>query len=109
MSLSSPSTLVSVLPVPQRLNATNIASFVKQMNDLRSRRVVLDLEVTAGIDSTALAAIVQFYRRQMDRGGDVVLARASEGVRRILIVTRLEQLLRTAPSIEAAAALSEAS
>ncbi|NUP04843.1 MAG: STAS domain-containing protein [Polyangiaceae bacterium] len=95
---------ISVLALPPRVNASNIDEVVAAMGQLGARRVVLDLGATVGVDSTALGAIVKFYREQLDAGGELALARPSEGVRRVLKVTRLEEVLVTFPSVEAASA-----
>jgi anti-anti-sigma factor len=98
----------AVVHFPARVNAANIAEVLSRLEQVRARRFILDLAETQSLDSTALGAIVKTYRRQLERGGDVVLGAPSEGVRRIMAVTRLDGVLPTAPSLEAARTLEVA-
>lgn len=98
----------TIVKAPPRVNAANVADVLARIEHVRARRLILDLGETVSVDSTALGAIVRVHRRQLERGGDVVLARPSEGVRRILIVTRLDGLIPTSPDVETATAPAEA-
>lgn len=57
-------------------------------------RVLLDLNDVTFIDSTGLGAIVGAHRRFTQRGGVLELVCGSGPVRRLLSITRLDQVFR---------------
>ena len=58
-----------------------------------ARRIVVTLGEVTFLDSTALGAIVHGWRQAADLGIEFSLTGASPGIRRILAVTGLEDLL----------------
>lgn len=97
-----------ILALPQRVNAANIRDIVKSIGLAKARFVVLDLTETRVVDSTALGAMVRIFREQRERGGAFMLCSVSESVRRILRVTRLDDILPVLADAEAATAAAAA-
>ena len=92
-----------VVVPPQRVDVTNAAEFLNSIKDeIRSgnTNIVLDLTDTRAIDSTALGALVQVYKWSRIGEGDLRLASPSDGVKRLLSLTRLDKVFDLHDSIE---------
>ncbi|HEY2517445.1 MAG TPA: STAS domain-containing protein [Polyangiaceae bacterium] len=86
----------SVLELPERVSVSNTRELLDAgLGALASGtgQVVLDLRGTQTIDSTALGAIVQLSRNATSKGRALVLLAPRDGVRRVLAITRLDQVL----------------
>jgi anti-anti-sigma factor len=68
-------------------------------------RVVLDLERTRFLCSTAVGSIASTYASLKQSGGELVLAGLSADVDRIFLVTRLSTVIRIANDWEEAVSL----
>jgi anti-sigma B factor antagonist len=66
--------------------------------------VVVDMAGTTFVDSMALGVLVGAMRRLAERGGELRIACADQGVRRIFEITMLDRVFRFCPSREAALA-----
>jgi anti-sigma B factor antagonist len=87
---------LSVVSLPARVSVTNTRELLDAgLGEVTAgqRSVVLDLRTTEVLDSTALGAIVQLYRTAQARGASIVLLAPSDGVRRVLSITRLDGVL----------------
>ncbi len=86
----------SVVTLPARVDATNASAFLQRLDGLREsgkRDIVLDLEVTEVLDSTALGAIMTLFRTLRAVGGTLRLRNVGGGPRRVLQLTRLDRVL----------------
>lgn len=96
---------ISVVHMPRRVDVNNTRSFIdvvrKEMSTGQNR-VVLDLELTETIDSTALGAVVQLFKSLRASEGSLRIARTSEGVRRVFAITRLDRVFETFDTLDAA-------
>ena len=70
---------------PERVDFSNVKDFIEALHRSASqgrRCLVLDLEGTDTLDSTALGAIAEAFRATRDRRGLLVLAGPSQRIRR---------------------------
>jgi anti-sigma B factor antagonist len=66
-------------------------------------RLVVDLTSTPFVDSSGLGVLVGGLKRARLHGGDLRIAGAGEPVRTVLRLTKLDQVLREYPTVDAAA------
>lgn len=100
---------ISVVIMPRRVDVNNTRAFVDAVRREMAAgqcNVVLDLDSTETIDSTALGAIVQLFKSLRAADGSLRLARTSEGVRRVFAITRLDRVFESFDTLEAAVAAS---
>jgi anti-anti-sigma factor len=71
----------------------------------QSRSVVVDFSEVTFVDSTALGRLLAFDRQLASAGGSFALVLGGREVARALELTRLDRILRTAPSREEAVAV----
>ncbi len=67
--------------------------------------LVLDLGDVEFVDSSGLSVLITAMKRCRESGGDVVLARARNGVRKLLELTRLHRVMEVVDDLDAAVAL----
>lgn len=94
-----------VVALPQQMDAGNAHHLGRSLPRLEGGPgplVVLDLARVAALDSAAFGEMFRLHRARRACGGDVVLAGASPGVRRLLAVTRMDHVFRQFDSVEAA-------
>lgn len=65
-------------------------------------RIVVDLEGTTFIDSSALGALVAGLKTARQAGGDLRIARPSESVMTVFRLTNLDKVLRPRDDVEGA-------
>ena len=67
-----------------------------------ARGVIVDCAALGYISSVGLTALMRLHKRMSERGGHVKLAKVSAPLTRLLTVTRLNQVLLSYPSVDAA-------
>lgn len=72
------------------------------LNQQGFRNIILDLEDVNYVDSSGLSAILMGNRFCTDAGGTFVLANASSNVQKLITISRLENVLKTASSMNEA-------
>ena len=87
----------SIISAPDRLDADTRGSFrelaleaLAGLRDGGGARLVLDLSRTSHIDSAGLGMLVLVQQQASERNHGVVLRGASEEIRFLLLMTRLE-------------------
>ena len=91
--------------LPHRVDVTNTRLFVEALQkelDADHLRIVLNLEATQAIDSTALGAIVQVFKTLKSRQGTLSLCNVGSGVRRVLAITRIDRVFPIYENLDAA-------
>jgi anti-sigma B factor antagonist len=81
------------------------AALVTAFNDAVDNsqlRIVLDLSEVNTMDSSGIAAVVRSWIRVRRSGGDVVIARPAQSIRRMLTITRLMPLFKIADTLDEA-------
>ena len=88
-----------VLVTPERLDAGNRGELRRQALDLIDRAgassagaVTVDLSATRELDASGLGILVLVQKRAREQGMTTRLRAASEPVRRLLVLTRLDYL-----------------
>ncbi len=98
-----------VVQLPPRVDVTNTRLFVEALQkelDADHLRIVLNLEHTQAVDSTALGAIVQVFKTLKSRDGTLSLCCVGSGVRRVLAITRIDRVFPIYENLEAALSAS---
>ena len=57
------------------------------------KRILLNMENVAWIDSSGLGVLVAHYKRALERGGVIKILRPSQKVRTILVASKLDDVL----------------
>ena len=84
------------------LSAPDVKRLIVQAVERGSRKVVVDLAAVSFIDSSGLGALISGLRATRQAGGDLRIARPPEQARTILELTRLDTVLTSYESTEAA-------
>ena len=88
-----------------RLNMVAAPRLREQLRDLvekGSHRLVVDLSTTEFIDSSGLGALVSGLKAARQAGGDLRIASPTTQVQSVLALTRLDRVLATHDSADAA-------
>ena len=96
---------MTVIRLPERVDFGNVKAFIDALHRSATegrRCLVLDLEGTHTLDSTALGAIAEAFRKSRDRGGAIMVAGPSQRIRRTLMLTRLDRFITVCGSVLAA-------
>jgi anti-anti-sigma factor len=91
-----------VIKSPKRVDVSNasiLLETIKGQVESGCRQVIIDLNDTEAVDSTALGALVQVYKWLHLADGSLCLARVSEPVRRVLTLTRLDDIFPMYPDV----------
>ncbi len=101
---------ISVVVLPRRVDVNNTNGFMDAARAELSagqHDIVLDLGATETIDSTALGAVVQLFKSLRAHGGELRIARASDSVRRVFAITRLDHVFETFETLDDAVRASQ--
>ena len=66
--------------------------------ELRPRRLVIDLKASPLVDAAGIAVLLQTHRTMIHAGGHMVLRRPTERTRRIMRLSRLDQVFEVEES-----------
>ena len=94
------------ITLPNVVGIANVRELVKAVrNELTAgrRRIVLDLSQSDAIDSTALGALVQLFKAATAQTSELRLLAPRSGVRRVLAITRLDQVFSIDDDVSSAA------
>jgi anti-sigma B factor antagonist len=94
---------VTVLEFTGEFDAFNLAPISKAVDEIVGRgeaQVVLDLRLLTFINSSALGYLLQAHKRCVKAGGDLVVARPSKFVRKIMGTLGLDKLVRVYETVE---------
>ncbi|MCH2110061.1 MAG: STAS domain-containing protein [Polyangiaceae bacterium] len=102
---------VCVVQPPERVdvsNAAHLLEVIQQEVASGHRAILVDLGRTDTLDSTALGALVQAYKWLQTGNGSLALVAVGEPVRRVLSLTRLDDVFTLyAERSEAVAAMGQ--
>ena len=79
--------------------------FPAAINDLveaRIKRVVVDMEKVSRLNSTGLGLLIRGFRTIRDYGGDLRIARLNASAKDVMVMTKLDSILRTYQTLEGA-------
>ena len=97
-------TVVSVTGELELATAPRLRQQVVSLAGGGCLRLVLDLSGVDFIDSVGLGVVVAALRRTRGRGGDLRVVAPQERVRSLFRLTRLDEIIEVADSVEAAVA-----
>ena len=95
MPPGSPADTWVVVPLTGEIDlasAPELRAELGRLNETETPAIVLDLTDLEFIDSTGLGVLVGALRRARSQGGDIRLAGARPGIRRVLSVTGLDRV-----------------
>ena len=100
---------LNVLPLKGEIDlnvSPAITDSLNAMTEKQPERIVIDLSHATYIDSAGLAALIIAMREVESYGGKFFLTGLNETVRSVLESSRLEQIFRIFPDVDAALATS---
>ena len=84
-------------------NYNDLNHLAAAVHDAKAKRVVLDMALVPGIDSSGIGTLATIYKEAMNSGRDLRIV-ASTPVRLALGMVKIDKLLRPFESIDAALA-----
>jgi anti-sigma B factor antagonist len=99
----------NVLPLEGEIDlhvSPSVAAALNTMIGKKTKQLVVDLSRVTYIDSAGLAALIQGMQSVEAYGGKFALAGLQETVRSIFEISRLDQVFRIFPDVDAALAAS---
>ena len=98
---------ISVINAPETLDACTAVGFREDLRGLGTSyaRIVVSMAGCRRMDTTGMAVLIGALRRARAQGGSIVLAGPRPSVLRMLAVTGMARLLRTADDVDGAMAL----
>ena len=96
-----------VLPLKGEIDlhvSPSVTASLNAMIEKKPRRLVVDLAEVSYIDSAGLAALIEAMQKVEAYGGKFLLAGLQETVRSIFEISRLDQVFRIFPDMDAAIA-----
>jgi anti-sigma B factor antagonist len=97
-------TVVQVRGELDMQTAPQLRESLQGLIEAGDRRIVLDLAEVSFMDSSALGAVVTVFRSLSDAGGHMALAAVQPGVRTVLHITSVDQVLAVYDTAELAEA-----
>ena len=83
-------------------NITDLHEKVKKLIENGINKVIIDLGRVKWINSRGLGILSSCYASMKNSGGRMLIARASDKINSILMITKLNTILETYPSVEEA-------
>jgi anti-sigma B factor antagonist len=83
----------AVLRISGEVDISTAPQLRERLQQLDSRRVVVDLSAMTFIDSTGLGVLVGAFKRLREGGGDLVLRAPTRSTRKVLELTGLSQVV----------------
>ena len=97
----------NVLPLEGEIDlhvSPNVAASLNMMIEKKPKQLVVDLSRVTYIDSAGLAAFIEAMQNVEAYGGKFALTGLQETVRSIFEISRLDQVFRIFPDVDAALA-----
>jgi anti-sigma B factor antagonist len=97
----------NVLPLEGEIDlhvSPNVSASLNMMIEKKPRQLVIDLSRVTYIDSAGLAVFIESMQNVEAYGGKFALAGLQETVRSIFEISRLDQVFRIFPDVDAALA-----
>jgi anti-anti-sigma factor len=94
----------TVLKLAGPLTISTMFGFQDEFRTATPQVMILDMSETTYMDSAGLGLIMNYYVSAMDHGRRLLLAGVNERVKALLEMTRVQGVLTTFPSVEAAEA-----
>jgi anti-sigma B factor antagonist len=101
----------AVVALPEHIDVSNAGQIREELLSVINRGaavLIVDMTATLSCDQSGAAAVMRAYLRALASGTKLRLVVTAQIVRRVLGITRLDQLISVYPSVEAAAAATPA-
>lgn len=85
----------------------NLFDFQSALRELKPRCLILDLSNVPYMDSAGLGVLMNAYVSAQSNHRELFVVGVSERIRALLEMTKVDQILQTYPSLEAAEAASQ--
>ena len=83
---------VFIFQVNGEINISTSPDLKKQFEKQPAKKIVVDLEKVAYIDSSGLATLVEILKKTKSQGGSLGLAGMSDKVKSLFEITKLDKL-----------------
>ena len=93
---------VLVFHVSGEINLSTSPQLKKLFEKQPAKKIVVDLEKVAYVDSSGLATLVEILKKTKSQGGSLGLSGLSDKVRSLFEITKLDKLFLILPSQEEA-------
>ena len=94
----------TILKLSGPLTISTMFGFQDQFRSAKPQVMILDLSETPYMDSAGLGLIMNYYVSAADHGRKLLLAGVNERVKALLEMTKVQGVLSSFPSVEAAEA-----
>lgn len=95
---------ISVVKLAGPLTLTTMFTFQNEFRAMKPHALILDLSGTPYMDSAGLGLIMNYYVSAESNERTIVLACANERVQALLEMTKVDSVLKSFPTVEAAEA-----
>jgi anti-anti-sigma factor len=102
--IENETSIVTVTGSVDALTAGELTQYLRGRINAGMKQIVLDLRRIDFMSSAGLRAILTALKESRQQGGDLYLAGAQAGVEKVLKMSGFTSIVKTFPSIEAAAA-----
>jgi len=75
---------------------------IKNLVEARIKRVVVDMEKVSRFNSTGLGLLIRGISMVRDYGGDLRIARLNASAKGVMVMTKLDSILKTYQTLEGA-------
>jgi anti-sigma B factor antagonist len=93
---------VAILKLAGPLTLSTLFSFQDEFRALKPDVLILDLAQTPYMDSAGLGLIMNYYVSAENHGRKILLADVNERVQSLLQMTKVDSVLKSFPTVEAA-------
>jgi len=87
-----------ILKLVGPLTLENLFAFQKDLNETRSKVLILDLSESPYMDSAGLGALLKYYVSAEKQGRQILLAGVNDRVKAILELSHVEGILKSFPT-----------
>jgi anti-anti-sigma factor len=91
-----------ILTLEGPLTLANMFKLQGELRSLKPERLIIDMESVPYMDSAGLGVIMNYFVSSQGAGRKLVLAGVNERVRSLMEMTKVDSVLQTADSVEAA-------
>lgn len=93
---------VTIFQVNGEINISTSPELKKHYEKQPSKKIVVDLEKVAYIDSSGLATLVEILKKTKSQGGSLGLSGLSDKVRSLFEITKLDKLFVVCSTVDEA-------
>ena len=95
---------ITILKLSGPLTISTMFGFQNELRAVKADVLIIDMSETSYMDSAGLGLIMNSHVSAIDRGGKVLLAGVNERVTSLFVMTKVDAVLRSFPSVAEAEA-----